>query len=308
MWGRNTARCELAAACVLVLVASFSLPARAATPPAVDDAASAYDRGAAAFDRGDFAVAASALARADELAPNTVTLELALRAATKAEDAPLAMTLAERTDTRDVTKSLDALAHAARRRFAARVGKLSVACPPQTACTATVDEQPFETGRVVFFPTGAHAVVVRRGDARERFDVALEPGKTVQLVATLGGSAPPRPARTAEPGSPSPAASQGVSPTWFWLGVGVTAALGVASGISFADVLDKHQTFAADRSSTDVSSRGKDAQLRTNVLLAATGAAALVTGAVGLFGVEWADGRRASASVVGTSVVLGATF
>src|SRR5687768_1985938 len=115
--------------------------------PDVDSARSAYDRGAAAYDRGEYPLAAAELARADELAANDVALELALKAAVKAEDAPLAMTLAARADGRQGNAALRSARDAARARMASRTGRVVVTCLPSTICNATFDDVPYPTGR-----------------------------------------------------------------------------------------------------------------------------------------------------------------
>ncbi|HVM68469.1 MAG TPA: hypothetical protein VM204_01365 [Gaiellaceae bacterium] len=249
-----------------------------------DDAAEAYDKGAAAYDKGDFAVAATQLARADEIAPSAVTLELALGAALRADDAALGMTLVERVEKRRGTKALDRLADAARRRLASRVGKLGVTCPRAPRCDVTLDGERFEPGAPRYVAVGAREVSVALGAAPQRFDVTIEPGKTVELVPTAPAVAASSPAAPAAGGAETPPrgpdeaadvrVTSGLSPTWFWLGVGLTA---VAGGAAAADA-------------------GRSAEQRTVVLLAGAGALALATGALGLFFVDWSGGRGSGAA------------
>ena len=84
----------------------------------VEAAREAYDRGAAAYDAGEYARAAAELARADEILANDVALELALKAAVKADDPRFAMTLVARADARQPTGNLAAARDAARARMA----------------------------------------------------------------------------------------------------------------------------------------------------------------------------------------------
>jgi hypothetical protein len=292
------------------------VPLVAHAGPREDDAATAYDRGAKAYDRGDFAAAASELARADELAPNGVALELALAAVVKTDDAVLAMTLAERADARKPTKALDSASHAARRRFGTRVGRLNVVCPPPAACTALVDATPFVTGTTSFVLVGPHRVVIVRESSTEEHPVVIEAGKTVQLVATVAQPQAAPVAPLPPPGSASPArqverplaSSGGIAPGWFWFGAAVTAALGGASVLSGLDTVKKHDAFVADRSNAASADAGRASDRRTTVLLLATGGAAVTTTALGIFFVRWRDDATIRASLAGPTVLVRAEF
>ena len=70
--------------CVLMIGAWVATTAPAfADAKDLEGARAAYDRGAAAYDAGNYELAASELTRADDLAPNDIALELALKAAVK---------------------------------------------------------------------------------------------------------------------------------------------------------------------------------------------------------------------------------
>src|SRR5262249_30308245 len=84
--------------CAATFALIGSMRAAHANEPPLDAARQAYDRGATAFDNKDYATAARELARADDLVPNNVALVTALKAALRADDAVLGMTLAERAD------------------------------------------------------------------------------------------------------------------------------------------------------------------------------------------------------------------
>src|ERR1700689_3145354 len=94
------------------ILAFFAANAAADDDPAVAQARDAYARGAAAYDAQEYAKAAVELARADQLAPNMTALELALQASDRAHDAPLAMELADRVDTRVSTAPQSLIAKA----------------------------------------------------------------------------------------------------------------------------------------------------------------------------------------------------
>ncbi len=81
-----------------------------------------------------------------------------------------------------------------------------------------------------------------------------------------------------------PREGHGISPGWFFAGLGVTAALGGGAIASGVDTLAKHAAFERGE---DVSSAGQAAQLRTNVLLFSCAGAGVATAAIGIFAVNW---------------------
>lgn len=263
-----------------------------------EEAATAYDRGAAAYDKGDFRTAAHELARADELAQSAVTLELAITAAVRADDPELAMMLVERADKRRGNKALDAAAANAKKKLGAKVGKLNVVCPSSGRCVVTVDGTHFETGAPRWIAVGGHQVVIARSGAPERFDVMIEAGKTVELLASSSPSPPPPPPpappsafTTETPAPPSNGEkSRGVSPAWFWVSLGVTAAVGGAALVSGLDTMSKHDAFVRDKSNSAAADAGRAADTRTVVLLASAGVLAAVTVTLGAFFVDWGGG------------------
>src|SRR5206468_1036343 len=94
---------------------------------------------------------------------------------------------------------------------------------------------------------------------------------------------------------PSRPAPNGLSPVWFWFGVGGTALLGGALVASAIDVKAKHDEYA-DAPTADLQSDGKAAQVRTNVLVSATAGAAVITAIVGFFFVGWSNRSPRSAA------------
>jgi hypothetical protein len=109
------------------------------------------------------------------------------------------------------------------------------------------------------------------------------------------GLAPSPPSQTspAAPAHDRPTGAQteerdGLSPTWFWIGVGATTLL---SGITLWSGLDtkaRHDDYVnGGRNDDSLRSDGESAQQRTNLLLAGTGIAAIVTASIGLFGVDF---------------------
>lgn len=282
----------------ILVVALVSIAPRVAFAADVEEeAAAAYDRGASAFDRSDFVTAATELARADELAPNDVTLELALNAAARTTDAVAAMKLVERADKRAPgSKRLTSAADAVRKRFASAVGRINVACTGEPACEAAVDDAPIQVNRATLVLAGKHRVTITRAGSREAHDVVIDGGKTVELLATVSAA----PTQLAQPGqSTSPGAidgrreetSRGISPVWFWVGAGVTVAVGGATVLSALDTASTHDDFASDRSNVALSNEGQSAERRTLILGAVTGVLAVATAIVGVGLVDWNRGK-----------------
>ncbi len=291
----------------LVVVAALSI-ARAASASPEEDAAAAYDVGAAAYDRGDYAAAAKELARADAIAPNDVALELALHAVLRTDDAVLAMTLADRASARASKSALVAAGTSARARFEAAVGQVVVRCPADVECSATLDELKLATGASTFVLVGRHKLAIRTAARTEQLEIAIEPRKTVEIVAARPADPtpppPPAPSRTPEA---RPAQPFKVAPAWFFAGLGLTALTGAATVASGVDTMNKHNAFAADRSNAELAEDGRAADRRTTVLLIVTSSAAVVTGVVGLFLVRWSDHepRATRGSGRGRAVVRG---
>jgi hypothetical protein len=268
--------CRLRLVLAGVLVAAPS----AAQGGDVGAAREAYDRGAAAYNAGDYVTATAQLSKADALVPNDVALELALRAAVKANDPVDAMELAVRADPRR-SATLTAARDDARAKMGGRVGKLTVTCAPGSSCTATVDDAIVPTGEARFVVTGAHQVVITSHGRAQTQTVRIDSGAT---VAVEGRPAP------VEPAAPVPERREGggLSSGWIWAGAGLTAVLGGITVASALDTAAKHDDFAA-HPSADGSAAGSDAQLRTNLLAAGTVACAVVTLVVGLVFVRGHD-------------------
>ena len=284
-------RCLLLAVVAISGTTSFTRLARA-EPKDLDGARSAYDRGAAAYDAGDYKLAASELTRADDLAPNDVALELALKAAVKADDARLAMALSRKADARQATGSLAAARDAARSKMAPRTGQVLVACAPSTSCTATMDGGPYPVGVSTYLLVGDHRVVVDTNGHKEAFAVRVDPFAAIDVVAkgpAVTSAVPP----SAEPAKPSDGG--GLAPGWFFGAAGLTALLGAGTIVSAVDTRSKFEEFST-RPSEQLSRDGEDAELRTNVLIGVVAVSAVATAAIGIFFTRWSTERPASSA------------
>jgi hypothetical protein len=315
--GRSARPCLVArlvapAAALILLTASGG--ARGDDAQTMVAARAAYDRGAAAYDRGEYAVAAAEFARADELAPNPVALTHAVKAAHRADDPVLGMSLVERSSRGPSTSELTQAVEAARARFAARVGQLAIRCPAVLACRATIDGAPAAMGRKRWVTAGQHAIEVIFEGGTEKRTISIVGGDDYEITpsgpAPSQSLTPPTTATRAATGQRSPSSAEpdsgGVSPAWFWVGAAVTLGLAGATTASGLDATSRHDEYN-DAPTADGLADGHAAETRTNVLLGATAAAAVATAALGIFFVRWSsgDGSRAAAVTLSTTASAG---
>lgn len=276
---------RIATASALALVASLvaSSPASASSD-AVADARADYDAAAAAYDRREYAVAAARFARADALVPNARTLQLAMASALLASDAALAMNLADRAEARPPSPVLAELSRKIRAKHSAAAGRIRFACPPPAECRATVDGERVDAAHARWVSPGRHQVELADGDARVAREVRLAAGDAITI--TLQGA---RAGRDAE-GERAPgvgardetAHRAGISPAFFWTGLGLTGAAVVAATAFTVETANRHGEFVA-RPSLEAARAGEGAQLRARVAWGAAGALAVATVAAGVF-------------------------
>ncbi len=267
----------------------------------------AYDRGVRAESRGDHATASRAFADADMLAPSVASLEAALESAMRADDAPLGAELLERAEARVTDAGLAKTLDAAKKRFSGRTGKVRVDCGFASTCLVAVDGTARDAARAVHVGVGAHSVMVERDGVRLDRLVDVRAGEVV-LLAPEEKSAPASPnvVPPVAPPRPETPSEKGLSPVWFFVGVGVTTALGGATIASALDTSAKHDDFARDCGASGVgpvptgcadrASSGAAADTRTNVLLGVTAGLAALTGVTALF-VRWSSPRPTEAAL-----------
>jgi hypothetical protein len=283
--------------CLLLAVAISGVSGVArADQKDVEGARAAYDRGAAAYDAGDYKLAASELTRADDLAPNDVALELALKAAVKADDARLAMALSRKADARQATGALAAARDAARTKMAARTGQVLVGCAAGTFCTATMDAAPYPVGSAQYVLVGDHRVVIDTNGRKEAYAVRVDPFAAIDVVAKGGALVSAvTPSSDAVRPDERPKQSGGLGPGWFIGAASLTTLLGAAATVSAIDLGTKHDVFVAspsERGSLD----GEDAQVRTNVLIGVASVSLVATAVLGIFFTRWTAERPASSA------------
>jgi hypothetical protein len=291
MTGGRRFACLIAAG--LVLAAPI---AQAAGKDPAALASETYRRGKAAYDNAlytsgahnvaaadaQFAAAARDFTAADDISANHVALESAVLAILRIEkptsaDAVLAMRIVDRATQRGESSADDL--QKARAKYARMVGRIALVCRDASPCPARIDGEPAKP--VTWVSPGSHDVEWEQGG---RGSVTVDAGGAVDAHAP----APPRVEKSDK--------TEGIAPTWFWVGIGLTTiGLGasIASGI---DTLHKHQVFAAQATAAGQDD-GRSAQLRTNVLFAVTGVLAVATAGVGIFAVGWGRGQKTSTTV-----------
>lgn len=291
---------------VLLLTLAWSSSAQAEPSPAKV----AYDRATTEFEAKSYSAAATDFALADELSPNPVALESALKAALLADDPLLGMELVERAKGRPSSPAIDALVTKSKDAFAKRTGKLTVRCPESHVCSATlvlagasggVARMPLETGKARWLRAGTLVLDTTFEGTYARHQVDVLPESDVTFEVPKPAPPPPPPVKPVDP--PSPGRSllapkkdmHGAHPAFF----GVTAGLFVASAAvtiwSGVDTLNLHQEWL-DHGDETVRQDGLDAQLRTNVMFGVMGGGLIATTLVGVF-TDW-DGVSVGVRVV----------
>lgn len=288
------------------------------TPAQVRAAAEAFDRGREAYKAEDYVEAAEQFEKADDSAPSSAALELAIRAREKAGEIDRAATLLALALKRHPTdQTLVKLAADLDRRVKADLFMLTANC--DTPCDLTVGGKIVhgrpDTERTLFVHPGT--IVVRAGWAENLSD-------SKQIEAEKGGQGavtfvtPPSPAgqamakeavETAGPPPPDPSATKdegaakksgGWPPTIFFVGAGLTA---VAGGITIWSGIDTVNNPGADKVKEECGEQGESCALyqeglskqrRTNMLIAVTAGVGVATILVGVLATDWSGGKSAA--------------
>ncbi len=284
------------------------------SPAQVRVAAEAFDKGREAYKQEDYVEAAEQFEKADDNAPSSAAIELAIRARDLAGELDRAASLAALAlklypDDADLQKIVpDVLNRASQEMF-----ELSASC--DTPCELTVGGKIVHglpaKERLFFVAPGA--VTVRAGWSDRR-------GASQQIEGTAGGHgqlsfvtpapvvdvAPPPsaaiPANTAPVAQDSGVAvkSKGWPTTVFWVGAGLTA---VAGGVTVWSGLDTVNDPGADRVKRECVGQGescalyqvgRDKQFRTNVLIGVTAGVGAATLLIGAVATDWGSSSKAA--------------
>jgi hypothetical protein len=286
------------------LYAPVALAASEPTPADIRAAADAFDKGREAYEAEDHVGAAEHFERADTRASSATALEYAIRARDKAGQLDRAATLAALASQRYPNEqNLLTLATEVLERARTELYELSVQC--DEACEIAVGGKiihgGFSTERIIFLPEGTHTI--RAGFSNDRSD-------SEEVQATAGGhgqatleapaeevDTPPEPTKTEpeidEPPPPPAESSEGLPPTVFWVGLGLTAAVGGVTVWSGIDTVNNPGEEAVrkncEQGDTDcpLYQDGLKSQLRTNILIGVTSALGVGTVIIGAFATDW---------------------
>lgn len=283
-------------------VAAITAVSSSAMGDSFADARAEYEAGAAAYDKKDYATAAIHFNRADEKVPNPRALQLAMASCLNIGEgepsiAALAMNLVERAEARNADGVLAQLAKKLRQKFAADVGRLRVTCPSSMKCQASVDGRDIDVASPRWLPPGTHRVQVR-GDAGGALstEMSVTPGSTANISPSAAELTPAPPPPAPEPPlppadriprpppkeDPAPQPRNGLSPVYFWSGVGATALAGGAATFLTLQHDERRQEFLADKNET-TKEAGESALTRMQIGLAIAGGLLLTTIVLAIF-------------------------
>ncbi|HEY3253875.1 MAG TPA: hypothetical protein VGJ91_08015 [Polyangiaceae bacterium] len=288
------------------------------TPSQVRSAAEAFDRGREAYKTEDYVEAAEQFESADANAPSAAALELAIRARDKAGHLDRAATLAALALARHPDDpNIQKIAPSIIERAKAELFELDLKC--DEACDVTVAGKIApgrrSTERTIFLISGTYAVRAGWSDDRSA-------SKSVEAIKGEAGSldfhapevvAAPAPVVAPVVAPPPKDAdtrpkSGKLPPTVFWVGVGVTAALG---GVSIWSGIDTQNNPGQDRvreacksvgsdgthsaECDSLYNQGVDKQHRTNLLFGVTAGLGVATAVVGAFFTDWGGSKKPEA-------------
>jgi hypothetical protein len=302
-----------ALALAVSIVGLTSSVGRAGDPPPsaerLRSAAEEYDKGRRYYQAGDYEQAAIHFENAYTDAPRAEPLRNAIRSRRLAKQLARAATLASlaasRYENDAATMSLvqEVLAEAGPKLYLA-----AIHCKPE--CSVAVDGRVVSLSDAaevkVYVEPGQHALVVSwPGDRTKQGKIDASAGGRGDLRFE---APPPRPSTTGPGGATTPdtagptSSPKPLAPIVFFVGAGLTVAGAIATAVSGIDAKNNPGEDAVRRDcvgqgeSCPTYQQGKDAETRTNVLLAVTGGLAVATAVVGLFFTQWgpSPARRGS--------------
>jgi hypothetical protein len=302
------------------LIGLSPAPARADEPPSADRlkaAAEEYDRGRRAFLADDFDTAAVHFENAFRDAPRAETLRLAIRARRKAKQPARAATLAAVGQLRYADdKATAQLAKETLDEAAPQLNEYLVDCTSD--CTIAADgrvvSQADATKHRIYLDPGPHELGVSfklGGSVAKHIDAKKGGKDTLAFEAPPPPKVAPPPANGNEkpavtPPPPPPESTKPLGPVVFFVAAGLTVAVGAGTVVSGIDAKNNPGVDAVRRAcagkdeSCPEYQDGKAAETRTNVLLAVTGGAVLITAVIGIFFTQWSSPSTRSGTGTGT--------
>lgn len=297
-----------AAVGVSLCLCSGQATAKNPTPQQIKTAAEEFDRGIKAAQAGNFDEAASHFEAADREAPSPDALKAAIRARRDAKQGARASTLAALALARYSSNAdLTDFAKSVLGQFSSGLHKVAISCKPE--CLLVVDNKliPAEAAAetTLYLDPGKHTVSAGWNEKNQSKDLAATAGGTSALSFAPPKDEPaPKPSTTAS-SEPPPAETSstslstdrppkgGLSPAFTYVGIGLTVALG---GATIWSGLDAQSNPGPDKVKEKCVGLGESCpeykdglakQQRTNILLAATGGTAVLTGLVAALWTNW---------------------
>ena len=309
---------------VALTVSGAAVAAEEVAAPSPEDVKAAeadFNKGREEYKGANYAEAAEYFESADTHAPKDRVLELAINARDKAGNIDRAATLAQYgLEQYPNSERIRKLAGPLLERGHADMFQLTVQC--DEACnlldgTRVVHGGP-STRRIIFLTPGDHIIHASWSD--DRAESRNVDGKATES-ASVEFKVPPIPRKTELPppetGTGDPALDKGpdgkpvgLSPIFFLIGAGTTAALG---GVTLWSGIDTVNNPGADKVKSECDARrpdcqslydsGRSRQLRTNILIGATSVVGIATAVIGLFVTNWSgDSKKEAAAQLAPSI------
>jgi hypothetical protein len=289
-------------------------PASPAVSAADKQAATqSFAEGQRAFTQGDFPHAAESFEQAYARAPHHSALWNAARSWQKAGELARAANLYARYLREAPPNAPDRnSASSALQKLATKLARLEIHATGLDEIK--VDSEPVISTSVYVTP-GSHIIEARSGDRTVRQSQPAEAGAVVAVALVAPppvASSAPAPLPPPPPPKPAPA-SKGLPPTVVFIGGALTLVLAGVTTWSGFDTLSQKSTFDASPTQSNLDD-GHSRQTRTNVLLAVSAGAAVLTGVAAVWLVDWKSksGDKESADVkvgvAGESLVIRGRF
>lgn len=288
-----------------LLIAAFS-----GTAHAEDDrvrAAAEFEVGLKLYERADYAAAARAFLRADELVPSEDAIKNSIAAARKASDHLTVARASRRALSRPgASAELASAAREALAQAAPHLARLELSCEPEP-CELRVDEESVRPGEHWVLP-GTHRALAGHAGRRSEQDIVTQPGATYRVVLRVPAGAATEPvaeqASPAQvpPAQPAPGAveqsrsGRPLSPAVFYVGTAATIVLTAATIWSGLDTLSARDELPSQPTTGQVDAVRTRVR-RTDFLLAGTLVVAAGSGYAGLFLVDWSAGEQRASTL-----------
>lgn len=304
---------------MLAMSLTVAAGAHAQSAERIKSAAAEYDAGRRAYTDNKFEEAAIHFENAYHDAPNAQTLRNAIRARRQAGQLSRAATLSALAQTKysDDKQTMET----ARETLAdadAKLHKVNVTCDPECGVAADNHVVSLEDATKIslYFEPGAHTLVVSwSGDRSKEVKIDSKPGtkQDFTLQAPPMPVTPPPPEGGQQPGGPAivtppppPPATKPLGPALFFVGLGLTVVSGGVLAWSGVDTINNPGTDAVKAGcvgqgeSCPLYQTGRNAQLRTNILIGVTAGLGVITGVIGLFFTQWSSPKKEAALLTPT--------